>query len=64
MFASSSGLGFAIVDFQRRFAIPEMWSGVILLGMVGFGLSLAFRLFEARWLRWYHELRRPARGRP
>jgi ABC-type nitrate/sulfonate/bicarbonate transport system permease component len=64
MFASSSGLGFAIVDFQRRFAIPEMWSGVIVLGVLGFALSLAFRLFEARWLRWYHELRRPARGRP
>lgn len=62
MFASSSGLGFAIVDFQRGFSIPEMWSGIILLGVLGFLLSLLFRVFEARALRWYHGLRRPQRG--
>jgi ABC-type nitrate/sulfonate/bicarbonate transport system permease component len=62
MFASSSGLGFAIVDFQRSFSIPEMWSGIIVLGLLGFGLSLLFRAFEARALRWYHEIRRPQRG--
>jgi ABC-type nitrate/sulfonate/bicarbonate transport system permease component len=62
MFASSSGLGFAIVDFQRGFSIPQMWSGIILLGVLGFLLSLAFRLFETRALRWYHGLRLPQRG--
>ena len=62
MFASSSGLGFAIVDFQRGFSIPQMWSGIILLGVLGFLLSLAFRLFEARALRWYHGLHLPQRG--
>ncbi len=54
MFASSSGLGFAIVDFQRAFSIPEMWSGILLLGVLGFVLSLGFGGFEARALRWYH----------
>jgi ABC-type nitrate/sulfonate/bicarbonate transport system permease component len=63
MFASSSGLGFAIVDFQRGFSIPEMWSGIILLGVLGFLLSLAFRAFEHRALRWYHAQRaRATRG--
>jgi ABC-type nitrate/sulfonate/bicarbonate transport system permease component len=62
MSASSSGLGFAIVDFQRGFSIPQMWSGIIVLGVLGFLLSLAFRLFEARALRWYHGLRLPQRG--
>jgi ABC-type nitrate/sulfonate/bicarbonate transport system permease component len=62
MFASSSGLGFAIVDFQRGFSIPEMWSGILLLGLLGVALSLLFRLFEARALRWYHALRLPQRG--
>ncbi|UCM87718.1 ABC transporter permease [Streptomyces marincola] len=62
MFASSSGLGFAIVQFQRGFAIPEMWSGIFLLGLVGFGLSLLFGLFEARALGWYHGQRGLARG--
>jgi ABC-type nitrate/sulfonate/bicarbonate transport system permease component len=62
MFASSSGLGFRIIYFQRGFSMPEMWSGVLLLGLLGFGLSLVFRVFEARALRWYHGLHRPQRG--
>jgi ABC-type nitrate/sulfonate/bicarbonate transport system permease component len=57
MFASSNGLGFTIVQFQRSFAIPEMWSGIILLGLLGFVLSLLFRLAERRALRWYEGLR-------
>lgn len=57
MFAASSGLGFTVVQFQRSFAIPEMWSGVLLLGLLGVALSLAFRLVEARVLGWYHGLR-------
>ena len=31
-----------------------MWSGVILLGLLGVALSLLFRLVERRVLRWYH----------
>ena len=57
MFASSNGLGFAIVQFQRSFAIPEMWSGILLLGLIGFVLSLLFRFVEHRILVWYHGLR-------
>jgi ABC-type nitrate/sulfonate/bicarbonate transport system permease component len=62
MFAASNGLGFAIVQFQRSFAIPEMWSGVLLLGLLGFALSLLFRLAESRFLAWYHGLRRAQRN--
>jgi ABC-type nitrate/sulfonate/bicarbonate transport system permease component len=62
MFASSSGLGFTVVQFQRGFAIPEMWSGIIVLGLLGFVLSLVFQAFESRALRWYHGLRRSERG--
>lgn len=57
MFAASSGLGFTIVQFQRGFAIPEMWSGVLLLGLLGVGLSVLFRFAERRVLGWYHGLR-------
>ncbi|MEU4420242.1 ABC transporter permease [Actinoplanes sp. NPDC024001] len=57
MFAASNGLGFTIVQFQRSFAIPEMWSGIILLGLLGFVLSVLFRLAEQRALRWYEGLR-------
>ncbi|MFE9645083.1 ABC transporter permease [Streptomyces sp. NPDC006365] len=62
MFAASNGLGFAVVQFQRSFAIPEMWSGVLLLGLLGFVLSLLFRFTENRVLAWYHGLRRAQRN--
>lgn len=57
MFAATNGLGFTIVQFQRSFAIPQMWSGVILLGLIGVALSLLFKLVERRVLAWYHGLR-------
>ncbi|QVQ53560.1 ABC transporter permease [Spiractinospora alimapuensis] len=62
MFASSSGLGFTIVQFQRSFAIPEMWSGIVLLGLIGFTASAIFMMIERRTLRWYTGLRAATRG--
>jgi ABC-type nitrate/sulfonate/bicarbonate transport system permease component len=53
MFAALDGLGSAIIYFQRSYEIPQMWSGVLMLGLFGFALSLLFRLFERRVLRWY-----------
>jgi ABC-type nitrate/sulfonate/bicarbonate transport system permease component len=61
MFASSSGLGFTIVQFQRSFAIAEMWSGIVLLGLLGIALSLGFRVLERHALSWYHGQRRTQR---
>jgi ABC-type nitrate/sulfonate/bicarbonate transport system permease component len=62
MFAANSGLGFSIVQFQRGFQIPEMWSGVLLLGLLGVVLSLLFRIVEHRVLAWYHGIRAVERG--
>lgn len=62
MSAASNGLGFTIVQFQRSFAIPEMWSGVIMLGLIGFLLSVLFRVVERRVLAWYLGVRRSQRG--
>lgn len=57
MFAATNGLGSAIIVFQRSFEIPEMWSGVLMLGLFGFGLSVLFRAFERRVLGWYVGMR-------
>ncbi|HET6626187.1 MAG TPA: ABC transporter permease [Nocardioidaceae bacterium] len=62
MFAASNGLGFTVVQFQRSFAIPEMYTGIIVLGLVGIALSLLFGLLERRALAWYFGLRRSQRG--
>ncbi|WP_210587816.1 ABC transporter permease [Streptomyces sp. GESEQ-35] len=64
MFAASNGLGFTIVQFQRSFAIPDMWTGILLLGLLGFLLSVVFQLVERRVLGWYHGLRASTRRSP
>jgi ABC-type nitrate/sulfonate/bicarbonate transport system permease component len=61
MFAATSGLGFTVLQFQRGFQIPEMWSGVLLLGLLGVCLALAFRAIERRVLAWYHGQRQAHR---
>jgi ABC-type nitrate/sulfonate/bicarbonate transport system permease component len=57
MFFSSSGLGFSIIQFQRSFAVPQMWGGILLLGLIGFAVSMLFKLVERRLLRWYYGLK-------
>jgi ABC-type nitrate/sulfonate/bicarbonate transport system permease component len=58
MVASSNGVGYYILEGQRTFAIPEMWAGMILLGILGYTLNLAYAVVERRVLRWH----RGARG--
>lgn len=53
MFASTNGIGFNIIQFQRLFQIKEMWSGIILLGVIGVAANFVFQFAERRTLRWY-----------
>jgi ABC-type nitrate/sulfonate/bicarbonate transport system permease component len=62
LFGANRGLGASIVQFQRSFAIPQMWSGILLLGLIGFALSVLFRIVEHRSLAWYRGLRQADRG--
>jgi ABC-type nitrate/sulfonate/bicarbonate transport system permease component len=63
LFGANRGLGAAIVQFQRGFAIPQMWTGIILLGLLGVVLSALFRLVEHRTLAWYRGVRQASRER-
>ena len=62
MFASSSGLGYRIVYFQRNYLIAEMWSGIVLLGLIGVLLAALFSFVEKRVLRWYHGIKEVERA--
>jgi ABC-type nitrate/sulfonate/bicarbonate transport system permease component len=53
MVASTNGIGFFVLQSQRSFAIPEMWSGIVLLGIVGYALNLLFTAVERRVLAWH-----------
>jgi ABC-type nitrate/sulfonate/bicarbonate transport system permease component len=63
MVASTNGIGFFILQSQRLFAIPEMWSGILLLGLLGYGLNYGFTLVERRVLRWHRGARAGALAR-
>lgn len=62
MFAASNGLGFTVIQFQRSFALREMWTGIIVLGLLGVLLGTSMRLVERRVLFWYAGQRRSRRG--
>jgi ABC-type nitrate/sulfonate/bicarbonate transport system permease component len=62
MVASTNGIGFFVLQSQRSFAIPEMWSGILLLGLLGYALNLIFVLVERRVLAWHRGARASALG--
>jgi len=53
MVASGAGLGFFIVDAQTSFRLPDMWAGLIMIGLLGYLANTAFVLVEHRLLHWH-----------
>ena len=53
MVGGSNGLGYAILSAQRTFSIPEMYAGIVLLAILGYGLNALFTLLERRVLAWH-----------
>lgn len=51
--ASTSGIGFFILNAQQNFQFTEMWTGVIVLGLMGSALTAIFVGVERMVLRWY-----------
>ncbi len=62
LFGANAGIGAAIVQFQRSFAIPQMWTGIIVLGLIGVLLAALFKAVENRMLAWYLGQRQIERG--
>lgn len=54
MIGSTEGIGYFIVEAQRSFAMADMWSGILVLGLIGYALNIGFELVERRILRWHH----------
>jgi len=51
--ASESGIGFFILEAQQRFAITDMWTGIIILALIGSVLTFLFVAVERVVLAWY-----------
>jgi ABC-type nitrate/sulfonate/bicarbonate transport system permease component len=54
MVASTDGIGYAILESQRLFEIPDMWAGILVLGLLGYLINFILMLVEKKSLGWYH----------
>jgi ABC-type nitrate/sulfonate/bicarbonate transport system permease component len=48
------GLGHYILDQQGQFNVPEMYAGILFLGLLGYVLNRVFVLVERRVLAWHY----------
>ena len=53
MVAVGDGIGARILTAQRGFRLVDMWAGILLLGLLGYGLNAALSAVEARVLAWH-----------
>ena len=58
MFGSTEGIGFQLLAAERGFDIPGLWAAMILLGILGYVVNIAFRMFERLVLNWHHTMSR------
>ncbi|SDG43012.1 ABC-type nitrate/sulfonate/bicarbonate transport system, permease component [Lentzea fradiae] len=50
--AADNGIGWQLMQAQRDFDYTRMWAGVVLLGVLGYGLNTALLAVERRALAW------------
>jgi len=53
MLASYKGLGFFIMETYNAYQIPQMYAGIITIGIVGYGLNRLFLTWEDRFMAWH-----------
>lgn len=50
--AANEGLGYRILKFSRFLQTPKIFLYLLILGVIGLSLDLAFRKFNARFFQW------------
>jgi ABC-type nitrate/sulfonate/bicarbonate transport system permease component len=53
MVGSTDGIGYFVLDAQRRFKVAQMYAGMLALAILGFALNQLFELLH-RWLLSWH----------
>ena len=52
LYGATRGIGFFVLESKQTFRTADMWSGVILLGVIGYLISIGYGRLEGRLLRW------------
>jgi ABC-type nitrate/sulfonate/bicarbonate transport system permease component len=53
MVGSTDGIGYFVLDSQRRFKVAQMYAGMLALAILGYSLNQLFNLLH-RWLLFWH----------
>ena len=53
MVGSTDGIGYFILDAQRRFRVAQMYAGMLALAILGYALNQLFNLLHRRLLAWH-----------
>jgi ABC-type nitrate/sulfonate/bicarbonate transport system permease component len=53
MVGSTDGIGYFILDSQRRFKVAQMYAGMLALAILGYALNLLFNLAHRALLPWH-----------
>lgn len=62
MVGSTDGIGYFILDSQRRFRVAQMYAGMFALALLGYTLNHVFNLFYKRLMPWHAGLMRMKDG--
>jgi ABC-type nitrate/sulfonate/bicarbonate transport system permease component len=54
---SSNGIGYELENAANTFDLPGLWSGIVLLGILGYLLNAALLAVEHRVLAWHRDAR-------
>jgi ABC-type nitrate/sulfonate/bicarbonate transport system permease component len=60
-FSSTSGIGYVLLISKNTLEFTSMWAAILLIGLLGYLLNVAFGLFERRALAWHRGWRATAR---
>lgn len=50
---STNGIGYQMIIAQRNFSLPEMWAGIVLLGILGYVLNVLLLAVQNRVIGWH-----------
>jgi ABC-type nitrate/sulfonate/bicarbonate transport system permease component len=62
MVGSTDGIGYFVLDSQRRFRVAQMYAGMLTLALLGYALNVLFNLAHRALLSWHWGMLRKDEG--